>query len=40
MTPDVRAALGITDGMLRLSVGLESIADLVRDVSTALDGIK
>ena len=32
-----RAAIGITDGTLRLSVGLESIADLVRDITAALD---
>jgi O-succinylhomoserine sulfhydrylase len=37
MSADARAAIGITDGMLRLSVGLESIADLVRDITTALD---
>jgi O-succinylhomoserine sulfhydrylase len=32
-----RAAIGITDGTLRLSVGLESIADLLRDVTAALN---
>ena len=32
-----RLALGLTDGWIRLSVGLESAADLVRDVSRALD---
>jgi O-succinylhomoserine sulfhydrylase len=37
MTPEARAAIGITDGTLRLSVGLESIADLVKDITTALD---
>jgi O-succinylhomoserine sulfhydrylase len=31
-----RAALGITDGLLRLSVGLETPADLLRDVSDAV----
>ena len=36
MTADARAAIGITDGTLRLSVGLESIADLKRDIATAL----
>lgn len=36
IAPDARAALGITDGLVRLSVGLESIDDLVRDVTTAL----
>ncbi|MES2983574.1 MAG: O-succinylhomoserine sulfhydrylase [Pseudomonadota bacterium] len=36
MTADARAAIGITDGTLRLSVGLESIADLKRDITAAL----
>lgn len=36
MSPDIRAAIGITDGTVRLSVGLESIADLERDLTTAL----
>jgi O-acetylhomoserine (thiol)-lyase len=31
--------LGITDGLLRLSVGLESPDDLIRDLRTALDQI-
>jgi O-succinylhomoserine sulfhydrylase len=34
--PEVRAELGISDGMLRLSVGLESYADLAADVDAAL----
>jgi len=37
ISADARAAIGITDGTLRLSVGLESIADLLRDISFALD---
>ncbi len=31
-----RAELGITDGLLRLSVGLEDPADLVDDINRAL----
>ncbi len=34
-----RAKLGITDGTIRLSVGLEDVADLIEDLSTALDAI-
>jgi O-succinylhomoserine sulfhydrylase len=34
-----RARLGITDGVVRLSVGLEDVADLVDDLSQALDAI-
>jgi O-succinylhomoserine sulfhydrylase len=32
-----RARLGISDGSLRLSVGLEDVADLVEDLAAALD---
>ncbi|HEV7267228.1 MAG TPA: O-succinylhomoserine sulfhydrylase [Falsiroseomonas sp.] len=34
-----RAKLGITDGTIRLSVGLEDVADLIADLSEALDGV-
>ncbi len=33
---DVRAELGITDGLVRLSVGIEDIADLLDDLDQAL----
>ena len=33
---EARAELGITDGMLRLSVGLEALADLMADIDRAL----
>ena len=36
LTPEARAELGITDGMLRLSVGLEDPADLCEDLARAL----
>lgn len=36
MGAEARAAVGITDGVLRLSVGLEDADDLVRDVTSAL----
>ena len=35
-----RARLGITDGVIRLSVGLEDVADLTEDLSQALDALK
>ncbi|WP_158801004.1 O-succinylhomoserine sulfhydrylase [Acidisoma sp. L85] len=35
-----RARLGITEGALRLSVGLEDVADLTEDLSQALDALK
>ena len=34
--PEARAAMGITDGMLRLSVGLEDTADIIADLKQAL----
>jgi O-succinylhomoserine sulfhydrylase len=36
LKPDDRAELGITDGVLRLSVGLETADDLIADVQQAL----
>lgn len=33
---DERATLGITDGFIRLSVGIESVADLLADIEQAL----
>jgi cystathionine gamma-lyase len=37
--PDQRAALGIGDGLVRLSVGIEDVQDLRRDLRRALDAI-
>jgi len=37
LTDEERAALGITDGLLRLSVGLEDPEDLLEDLTRALD---
>ena len=39
LTPEARAAVGITDGTIRLSVGLEDPADLIDDLSAALDAL-
>jgi O-succinylhomoserine sulfhydrylase len=36
LKPEVRAELGISDGMLRLSVGLETLGDLMADIDRAL----
>jgi cystathionine gamma-lyase/homocysteine desulfhydrase len=32
-----RDALGITDGLIRLSVGIEDVQDLLDDLAQALD---
>ncbi|MGO1071797.1 O-succinylhomoserine (thiol)-lyase [Lysobacter sp. CA199] len=37
MSPEARAAAGIGDGLLRLSVGIEHIDDLLADLQAALD---
>jgi O-succinylhomoserine sulfhydrylase len=36
LTPEARAAVGITDGTVRLSVGLEDVGDLLTDLDHAL----
>jgi O-succinylhomoserine sulfhydrylase len=35
LSPEARAEVGVTDGMLRLSVGLEDTDDLIEDLSSA-----
>ena len=35
--PERRAAIGITDGLVRVSVGIEDLADLQNDLAQALD---
>ncbi len=36
LTPQEREAIGVTDGLLRLSVGIEAVADLIADLEQAL----
>ena len=35
-----RKVLGISDNMIRLSIGIEDISDIVHDLSQALDAVK
>lgn len=35
LTPEQRVATGITDGLLRLSVGIEDVADIIEDLGQA-----
>lgn len=37
--PEERAKLGISDSLVRLSVGLEDVNDLIQDLSNALDQV-
>jgi len=39
LSPEERKASGITDGLLRLSVGIEDVEDLVEDLDRALSKI-
>jgi cystathionine beta-lyase/cystathionine gamma-synthase len=39
MTPEMRQELGITDGLIRLSAGIESVNDIISDLSQALAAI-
>jgi cystathionine gamma-synthase len=39
MDASARGAAGISDSLVRLSVGIESADDLVRDLTTALDAV-
>jgi O-succinylhomoserine sulfhydrylase len=39
LTPEARAHLGITDGLVRLSIGLEDTDDLLEDITTALAAV-
>ncbi len=39
LSPEARLGLGVTEGMLRLSVGLEDAADLCEDIAQALAAI-
>jgi O-succinylhomoserine sulfhydrylase len=36
MGPEGRAAIGLGDGVVRISVGLESVDDLLADIDQAL----
>ena len=40
LSADKRAALGLGEGLVRISVGLEDEVDLLKDFAQALDGIK
>lgn len=38
LTPKERARIGITDGLMRISVGIEHVDDIIADLGQALDG--
>ncbi|MCL4879172.1 MAG: PLP-dependent aspartate aminotransferase family protein [Anaerolineae bacterium] len=38
--PEVRAAMGITDGLIRISVGIEDVEDLLADFEQAFEAVR
>ncbi len=38
LSPQERESLGITDGLVRISAGIEDAADIITDIEQALDG--
>lgn len=40
MSPEVRAEQGISDGLIRFSVGIEEVADLIEDIDQAIREVK
>ncbi|MFC2036560.1 trans-sulfuration enzyme family protein [Chloroflexota bacterium] len=40
VSPEVRAAIGIGDGLVRLSVGIEDVEDIVADLEQALERVQ
>ena len=39
VAPEVRERLGITEGLVRISVGIEDTDDIIADIDQALDKI-
>ena len=37
--PEIREEIGISDGLVRLSVGIESLEDLIQDLEASLKGL-
>ncbi|NJN93005.1 MAG: PLP-dependent transferase [Anaerolineales bacterium] len=38
LTPEARAQIGISDGLVRLSAGIEAVEDIIADLAQALNG--
>ena len=37
LAPEVRQEMGLTDGLVRLSVGIENVEDIIADLDQAMD---
>jgi cystathionine gamma-synthase len=40
VAPELKKAIGITERLIRISIGVENHADLITDLSTAFDAVK
>jgi cystathionine beta-lyase/cystathionine gamma-synthase len=40
LSPEERARIGIGDGLVRLSVGIEAVEDIIADLEQALDALE
>ena len=40
LTPEERAEVGVADGLIRVSVGIEGTEDLIRDFEAALAALQ
>jgi cystathionine beta-lyase/cystathionine gamma-synthase len=40
MLPEDRKRLGITDGLIRVSIGIEATEDLIEDFGEALEALR
>lgn len=40
MPKEKREAIGISDGLIRLYIGLENVEDIIEDLAQALDKVK
>jgi len=39
LSPDELKASGVTEGLVRISVGIEHIDDIIEDIAQALDAV-
>ena len=40
VAPELKKAIGITERLIRISIGVENHVDLITDLSTAFDAVK
>ena len=40
VSPELKKAIGITEGLIRISIGVENHADLIADITAAFHAVK